>query len=239
MELAQFLISLKKEALKQGVSEPFLVGGVPRDKVIGILDKIEDLDITTGDSSIHKLADFLGSKPGITNFKKMPDGHVSLNVGTLKFDFSSNYVIPDVSKIVDKKLSPLEEEMFSRDFTCNALLLSLDMKKIKDPTGRGITDIGDGILETPLEPEITLGMDNKRVIRAIYLACKLDFDISERVYLWIKNNPGSVARVPASYLKNKINDCFKHNKERALGLFNELGLTAYLPLDPSDSVGVE
>ena len=47
-----------------------------------------------------------------------------------------------------KEISAMHEELYSRDFTCNTVLMSLDLKRILDPTGLAINDIQSKIIKT-------------------------------------------------------------------------------------------
>jgi tRNA nucleotidyltransferase/poly(A) polymerase len=85
--------------------------------------------------------------------------------------------------------------MYSRDFTCNSLLLSLDLRNLSDPTHKGFKDIKDKMIRTCLSPEITLTTNKNRVARAIYLACKIDFEIDPSIVMYphyIKHTKGNV-----------------------------------------------
>jgi tRNA nucleotidyltransferase/poly(A) polymerase len=53
LEILKTLVGI---AERKGFSRPYIVGGVPRDKYLGRPDIINDIDITTGDESVHQLA---------------------------------------------------------------------------------------------------------------------------------------------------------------------------------------
>ena len=110
------------------------------DKYLKRLDNISDLDITTGDNTVDYLSQEFSSNL-LKNYnvtrKTMPDGHSTIFVGNLKVDFSSNFNVQNIDSLLNKigivKPTSMQKEMFSRDFTCNSLLLSLDLKNITDP----------------------------------------------------------------------------------------------------------
>ena len=97
---------------------------------------------------------------------------------------SSNFNTPNITELLVKQgikePTDLQREMYSRDFTCNALLLDLDLKTVIDPTKQGVKDIHAKVIRTCLAPEITLTANKNRVVRAIYLAAKLDFDLDPK-----------------------------------------------------------
>ena len=90
MKLRELLADLDRIASDLKISKPLVCGGVARDKVMGRLDNISDLDITTGDQSVKFLAKefavLLGRSYSFDQ-KNMPDGHTSITLGNIKVDF--------------------------------------------------------------------------------------------------------------------------------------------------------
>ncbi|HVI40985.1 MAG TPA: hypothetical protein VM577_10015 [Anaerovoracaceae bacterium] len=235
MRLSQLLAAIDKVADDKGISTPYVCGGVPRDRVLKRTNDINDIDLTTGDQGIHYLAKEIAIKfrSNNTSYFVMPDGHARVMLGGLKLDFSSNFRIPGINEILkDKGIADpteMQMELYSRDFTCNALLMTMDMKQILDPTGLGVKDIQAGIIKTCLDPKITLGFDNKRVARVIYLAAKLGFKVDQEVADWIKENPASIANARPQYLAKKLAKAISYNKERTVALLDEMKLWPYVP----------
>lgn len=237
MKLRELLIQMMDVAKKMETSVPAICGGVPRDKYLNRLDKISDIDITTGDKTVDYLsqqfASELKKKYNIIR-KTMNDGHSSIFIGNLKIDFSSNFTIPGIDNILIKKgiIKPtnMQKELFSRDFTCNSLLLSLDLKSLTDPTGKGFSDIKEKKIKTCLSPDITLTTNKNRVIRAIYLACKLDFDIDNSIIEFVKQKPESVKISTIKSLSEKVNEAFKWNPDKASYFLTKMNLWNYIPI---------
>ena len=161
------------------------------------------------------------------------DGHSRLTVGNLALDFSNNFIIPNIKSILDKENiehdKKIYEEIYSRDFTVNTLLMPVDMSTIIDITRKGIKDIHNKILDTCLDPAITLGNDPKRIIRVIYLCTKLNFKPSNRVVEWIKDNGQVVSKVNSKYIKARINNAILSNKDYAIQLLSVMDLIKYIP----------
>lgn len=239
MRLRPILDLIKNIAQQNNITTPMIVGGIPRDKVLGTVreDGISDLDITTGDKTIHNLARevsiALNKKFHITS-KTMDDGHTSIFFGNLKIDFSSNFLIPNIENILIKqgidKPSNLQKEMFSRDFTCNSILLDFDLKTIIDPTKMGIDDINKKIIKTCIDPENTFSFNKNRVIRLIYLAAKLDFDIDKNIIDWIENNKNIYKDLDKNYLMKTLNKATLHNPEIAAYWIQKMKLWDVLPM---------
>lgn len=228
---------MKSVQERTGTSVPYICGGTPRDKYMKNLDNISDLDITTGDKSVDYLsqqfAEELKNKYNITR-KSMDDGHSTIFIGNLKVDFSSNFNVPSITNILNKmgikNPSEMQKEMFSRDFTCNALLLSLDLKNIIDPTHRGFQDIKSKKIKTCLSPEVTLTSNRNRVVRAVYLASKLGFDIDQSIIDFVKKNPNSVRIATEKSLTDKLNEAFNKDADRASWFLTKMDIWNYVPI---------
>jgi tRNA nucleotidyltransferase/poly(A) polymerase len=236
MQLKEILDLLSKTAQELGTAVPYICGGTPRDKVMGKTMNIEDIDITTGDNSIHILAKTMATKTaGQSSFKEMNDGHAQLIFPGIKLDFSTNYIEPGVVKMLSsvgmQNPSSMQQELYSRDFTCNALLMTLDLKKIIDPIGLGIQDIKKKVLRTCLPARITLGSDNRRIVRVVYMAAKLGFKVDDEIIKWVKQQPGKiVANGGQEYISKKINKAFEYNPDVSIKLLDEMGLWPYIPV---------
>lgn len=234
MKLSQLLSVIEKIANDKGISTPYIVGGVPRDKVMDKIFELNDIDLTTGDEGVKYLAKELSIKlDRKAGYMVMPDGHARITIGDLKLDFSSNFRVPNIETILKnigiKNPSEIQQELYSRDFTCNTLLMSLNLKEIQDPTGLAVEDIKKRMLKTCLKPEITLGIDNRRVVRVIYLSAKLKFEIDPEIIAWVKKHPESIANVRPQYLVKKLTKALKYDKEKTVSLLDQIGLWPYIP----------
>lgn len=237
MKLRELLSQMKDTQKKIGASEPYICGGTPRDRYLGHLENISDIDITTGDKSVDYLSQefaiALSHKFNIER-KTMEDGHSTLFIGNLKIDFSSNFNAPNIETTLKtfgiSNPTEMQKEMYSRDFTCNALLLSLDLKNVIDPTQRGFKDIKEKMIKTCLSPEITLTTNKNRVARAIYLASKLDFDIDPKIIDYVSKNPQTIKISTNKSLNDKLSEAFKRNADRATYFITKMNLWSYIPV---------
>ena len=237
MKLSKLLIFIKDLAKAKGISEPFIVGGLPRDRILGNPNEFNDVDITTGDAGIHYLSREVATrlKSPIMSYKVMPDGHTNISLsGGLRLDFSSNFRIPGITHLLEKANiqhpTEMQKELYSRDFTCNTALMSMDLKRILDPTGLAIDDIGRKVIRTCLAPEQTLAYDNNRIVRAIYLAAKLGVSLDSGIVNWVKNNKGAVANIKQKYFADKLSKALKYDKERTIELLDLLDIWGEIPL---------
>jgi len=237
MKLKELLQQIKNIQEKIGASEPFICGGTPRDVYMHRLDNLVDIDITTGDKTVDYLskefATFFNKRYNIIR-KIMQDGHSTIFIGNLKLDFSSNFILPNIDLFLKQKginnPSNMQRELFSRDFTCNSLLLDFDLKNILDPTKQGIKDIKDKKIKTCLDPKITLLTNRNRVIRSIYLATKLDFDIDKSIIEFVKNNPESIKISTEKSLNEKLDAAFKYDADKASFYLSKMNLWNNVPI---------
>lgn len=233
MNLREVLSLIGEVAKRKGISTPFVCGGTPRDKLLNRLDQLADLDITTGDASIHLLGQELSKTIPNSNYKVMPDGHAQITIDKIKIDLSSNFRVPGIKMMLYKagikNPTEMQCELYSRDFTCNALLLSLDLKNIFDPTGLGVKDIQRKVIRTCLPAQLTLGSQHKRIVRVVYLAAKLGFDVDPEIIEWVKKNPQFFADAKPKFIADKLQKALDYDKERTVKLLDMMGVWQYVP----------
>lgn len=233
MKLSEVLDSINDTSIKFKTSTPYICGGVVRDKLLNRINKINDLDITTGDKTIHLLGqEFYNSiykKYNVTS-ETAKDNHFTISMGNLKIDFSSNFIYPNINNLLGPgNYNSLELETYSRDYTCNSLLSDLKLSKILDITKRGERDINSKIIDTCLSPEHTLSVQPNRAFRAVYLAVKLGFNISPRVIKWLKSNSIIIQGCKFSYLDEKIAFLCSIDKNRTNDLLTECNMKGFIP----------
>ena len=85
MDINELLSTIGELANKSGLSKPFIVGGTPRDRLMGEKGgDINDLDITTGDDGSVKLGELVAKAFGDAKHRTYDDGHSSINIRGLR-----------------------------------------------------------------------------------------------------------------------------------------------------------
>lgn len=236
MKLQELLNEISILAKENNLPEPFIVGGLPRDKSIGLgINSVKDIDITTGDNTSITLSILINKKWPTTYFRTYDDGHSSINFKNIQIDLSNNFIIPGVELELEKmgleKSANLMKEVASRDFTINTLLQPMDLKKdVLDLTKMGLKDIENKLIRTPINSDLTIGYDARRILRAIKLAIKFDFAIDDSLKESILKYRGNIKDLPIGQIKKQINKMLEMNTDKTLELLKEFKLLPIIPL---------
>ncbi len=161
--------------------ESYVIGGFVRDFFLG-RDYKKDIDIVAVGSGIDlalKVSELLPHKPKVQVFKNY--GTAMLRYGDIDIEFvgarKESYEFNSRKPVVEN--GSLEDDQNRRDFTINALALSLNKANfgsLLDPFG-GLTDLESKTIKTPLDPDITYSDDPLRMMRAIRFSAQLQFEI--------------------------------------------------------------
>jgi tRNA nucleotidyltransferase/poly(A) polymerase len=81
-----------------------------------------------------------------------------------------------------------------------------------------------------LAPEITLTSNRNRVVRAIYLASKLNFDLDPKIIEYVSKNPQTVKISTDKSMNEKINEAFTRDADKAAYLVTKMNLWSYIPI---------
>ena len=235
MKLSELLQTLTKVAKDYELSEPYIVGGLPRDRAFDVVSDIKDIDITTGDKDSFALAMAASKVWPDAHFRAYDDGHSSIDFNNIRLDFSNNFNLPDIEKVLEKvgikNPSELEKEIYSRDFTINTLLQPMDLtKKPLDVTGRALDDIKDKKLRTPVDPELTIGYDPRRILRAVKMMLKFDLEPNPDLEKALIKYRGGISELPSNQIKKQVNQMLDIDTKKALNLLIKYKLLPILPL---------
>lgn len=163
--------------------ETYLVGGFVRDHLLG-RGKAKDIDIVAVGSGIDLAKAVQQELPGanaIQIFKNYGTAMVQWRDITLEFVGTRKESYSEESRNPIVKKGTLKDDQHRRDFTINALAVSLnpgEVGKLVDPF-QGLNDLQDGVIKTPLDPDVTYSDDPLRMLRAIRFAAQLNFKIED------------------------------------------------------------
>jgi len=235
MKLSELLREIGRLAKENEISEPYVVGGLPRDKMFGIPSNVRDVDITTGDNGSFALAMASSREWPDARFRSYNDGHSSIDFKNIRLDFSNNFELPGIEKTLEdkgiKNPSDMHKELYSRDFTINTLLQPMDLdKEPVDYTGLAKKDIENRVLRTPVDPELTIGYDARRILRAVKLSVQFGLAIESELSQAIIKYRGSIKELPMSYVKRQVNQMLNLDAKKALDILAEHKLLPVIPL---------
>jgi poly(A) polymerase len=190
--------------------DAYVIGGYVRDHIMGRVHPEKDVDIVVlgdGPSMARAVAREISPDIKVTVFKtfgtamfRYRDYDVEF-VGARKESYSEDSRKPSVVP------GTLEDDQKRRDFTINALAISLNAVnpgEVLDPFG-GIEDISNGIIRTPLEPDTTFSDDPLRMMRAVRFAAQLSFRIADDTLASISRNAGRIKIVSAERITTELN----------------------------------
>ncbi len=165
--------------------ESYVIGGFVRDFLLQRNSEAKDVDIVAVGSGIalaEKVASLLPNHPKVQIFKTY--GTAMLRFQDVEIEFvgarKESYAKESRNPIVKK--GTLQDDQDRRDFTINAMALSLNAEnygELLDPFN-GVEDLQQKIIRTPLDPDITYCDDPLRMMRAIRFATQLNFTIEQK-----------------------------------------------------------
>ena len=188
--------------------ECYVVGGYVRD--LFLERPSNDIDVVVVGSGI-KVADALrrslGRKAHISVFRNFGTAQVKYKGTEVEFVGArrESYTRGSRKPIVED--GTLEDDQNRRDFTINALAVCLNKDRfgeLVDPFD-GIYDMEDGIIRTPLDPDITFSDDPLRMLRCIRFATQLNFFIEEETFDALQRNADRIKIISGERVEEELN----------------------------------
>ena len=194
--------------------ECYLVGGYVRD--IFLDQPSDDIDCVVVGSGIKiatELKKRLGRKAYLSVFKNFGTAQVKIissgNRPPVEIEFvgarRESYQRDSRKPIVED--GTLEDDQNRRDFTINAMAICLNKDRfgeLVDPFG-GLDDLWDGIIRTPLDPDITFSDDPLRMLRCIRFATRFNFLIEDETFKALERNTERLKIISKERISEELN----------------------------------
>ena len=196
--------------------ESYVIGGFVRDLLLGRKFK-KDIDIVAVGSGIElalKVSELLPKKPKVQVFKNY--GTAMLRFEDTEIEFvgarKESYHFESRNPVIEN--GTLEDDQNRRDFTINALALSLNpthFGDLVDPFD-GVLDLENKTIKTPLDPDITYSDDPLRMMRAIRFATQLGFEIEANSLASITKNAERITIISGERIVDELNKILSTEK---------------------------
>ena len=187
----------------------YVIGGFVRDFLLkrGTAKDIDVVAIGSGIDLALEVSKLLPNTPKVQVFKtygtamlRYKDIEIEF-VGARKESYSEESRNPEIAE------GTLQDDQNRRDFTINALAISLndeDYGDLLDPFN-GVKDLESNLIRTPLSPEVTYSDDPLRMMRAIRFATQLDFTIEEASLQAITANADRLKIITKERIVDELN----------------------------------
>jgi poly(A) polymerase len=184
----------------------YLVGGFVRDLLLQ--RPCKDLDFVCVGSGVA-LAERVGAKAGVvpTVFKNFGTAHIPFNDLQLEFVGARRESYRGDSRKPIVEDGTLEDDQLRRDFTINALAISLnesDYGNLIDPFG-GVKHLEQKMIVTPRQPDVTFSDDPLRMMRACRFAAQLKFDIDGDAFVAIQQMADRLSIISSERITEELN----------------------------------
>ena len=220
--------------------ECYVVGGYVRDIILERPSK--DIDCVVVDPKQEKHEDGPGIRLANALAKSIGrSAHVSVfrNFGTAQLKWHGqevefvgarreSYQRDSRKPIVED--GTLDDDLHRRDFTINALAVCLNKNRYGELIDLfdGLLDLEDGIIATPLDPDITFSDDPLRMMRCIRFATQLRFEIEEETAEALKRNAERIRIISGERIIDELNKIMM-TPTPSIG-FIELSQSGLLPI---------
>ena len=189
-------ISKLIEFVSYDMTSTYIVGGWVRDRLLGIPS--DDIDIVVEGNGIafaKRFADYIGiGADNVVVFERFGTAKIKSEHWDLDFVGARKESYDRLSRNPEVKVGTILDDLSRRDLTINAMSISLNgdtLGQLNDPFD-GQSDLKNGIITTPIDPDSTFMDDPLRMLRAIRFAARFNFTIGTDVISSIKTNASRI-----------------------------------------------
>ncbi|MDB9782465.1 CCA tRNA nucleotidyltransferase [bacterium] len=238
------IFSIISQSAEELGMDSYVIGGFVRDYLLerGTVKDIDIVAIGSGIELAKQVAKNIPNQPKVQIFKTYGTAMLRYNdidiefVGARKESYNEDSRNPVVEN------GTLQDDQNRRDFTINALALSLnkaDFGELLDPFN-GISDLDKGIIRTPLSPDITYSDDPLRMMRAIRFTTQLNFKIEETSLKAIRSNKDRIKIITNERIVVELNKILE-SKVPSIGFIHleKTGLLNYILPELTDLKGID
>lgn len=191
---------------EQGL-EAYVIGGFVRDLILERPSK--DIDIVVVGNGIQLAEDTAKTLrvKQVSIFKNYGTAHFKYKDLDVEFVGARKESYREDSRNPSIKTGTLKDDQLRRDFTINALAISLRKNNFGDLIDpfNGLEDLKNGIIKTPLDPSQTFIDDPLRMLRAIRFASQLDFKIEYKSLEAILHNCERLKIISQERITDELN----------------------------------
>lgn len=188
--------------------ECYVVGGYVRD--LFLERPSNDIDVVVVGSGIQvaeALKGQLGKSAHLSVFRNFGTAQVKYKGTEVEFVGARKESYRHDSRKPVVEDGTLEDDQNRRDFTINALAVCLNQDRfgqLVDPFD-GLADMEDGIIRTPLDPDITFSDDPLRMLRCIRFATQLKFFIDDETFSALERNASRIKIISGERIEEELN----------------------------------
>ena len=207
-DLSHPVFKIISEAASDLNYDTYAVGGFVRDQLL--VRTCKDIDFVCVGSGIdlaQKAAERIDRNLHVSYFKNFGTAQFRWNDLDLEFVGARKESYDRSSRKPVVEDGTLEDDQNRRDFTINALAISLNKNsfgELVDPFN-GVQDLENKLIRTPLDPDITFSDDPLRMMRAIRFATQLDFKILPETFDAIKRNKERIKIISQERITDELN----------------------------------
>lgn len=214
-----------------------VAGGWVRDKLLGMENNDIDISVDnmTGEEFAKHVAVEMGTDPAkIAVIRENPEQSKHLATATMKIEGlpidmvnlrSETYA--DDSRVPEQKMGTAEEDASRRDLTINSMFYNVSTGQVEDFTGKGLSDLSQGVSRPPLEGTQTFMDDPLRVLRLIRFACRYGHKVPPETIKAMSDSAVKEAfakKVAPDRIHKELDGALKTDPVKAVRLWIQTGM---------------